>query len=88
MVRGPGDVSSRALVGDLAQRLPRFAYFPFGGGPRQCIGNSFATMEAILIVAAIAQRFRLALVPGQQIRPTPYVTLRPAPGIRVRLEPR
>ena len=45
-------------------------------------------MEAILIVAAIAQRFRLALVPGQQIRPTPYVTLRPEPGIRVRLETR
>jgi len=75
-------------AGDLAQRLPRFAYFPFGGGPRQCIGNSFATMEAVLIVAAIAQRFRLALVPGQQIRPTPYVTLRPEPGIRVRLERR
>jgi cytochrome P450 len=75
-------------AGDLAQRLPRFAYFPFGGGPRQCIGNSFATMEAILIVAAIAQRFRLTLVPGQQIRPTPYVTLRPEPGIRVRLERR
>lgn len=75
-------------AGDLAQRLPRFAYFPFGGGPRQCIGNGFATMEAILVVAAIAQRFRLALVPGQQIRPTPYVTLRPEPGIRVRLERR
>jgi cytochrome P450 len=45
-------------------------------------------MEAILIVAAIAQRFRRALVPGQRIRPTPYVTLRPVPGIRVRVEPR
>ncbi len=73
---------------DLAQRLPRFAYFPFGGGPRQCIGNAFAQMEAILILAAIAQRFRLALVPGQKITPTPYVTLRPEPGIRVRLERR
>ena len=75
-------------AGDLAQRLPRFAYFPFGGGPRQCIGNGFAMMEAILIVAAIGRRFRLALVPGQRIRPTPYVTLRPEPGIRVRLERR
>jgi cytochrome P450 len=72
-------------VGDFAQRLPRYAYFPFGGGPRQCIGNSFAMMEAILLVAAIAQRFRLSLVPGQQITPTPYVTLRPEPGIRVHL---
>jgi cytochrome P450 len=70
---------------DLAQRLPRFAYFPFGGGPRQCIGNSFALMEGILILAVIVQRFRLTLVPGQRITPTPYVTLRPEPGIRVQL---
>jgi cytochrome P450 len=75
-------------AGDLARRLPRFAYFPFGGGPRQCIGNAFATMEAILILATIARRFRLILVPGQRITPTPYVTLRPEPGPRMRLEPR
>jgi len=73
---------------DAARRLPRFAYFPFGGGPRQCIGNAFAMMEAILILAAIAQRFRLILTPGQQVVPTPYITLRPEPGIRVRLERR
>jgi cytochrome P450 len=71
--------------GDLAQRLPRFAYFPFGGGPRQCIGNTFAQMEAVLILAAIARRFRLTLMPGQRVIPTPYVTLRPEPGIRMRL---
>ena len=75
-------------TGDAARRLPRFAYAPFGGGPRQCIGNSFATMEATLILAAIARRFRLALVPGQRVTPTPYITLRPEPGIRVRLERR
>ena len=69
----------------LAQKLPRFAYFPFGGGPRQCIGNGFALMEAILILTTIAQRFRLSLVPGQRVVPTPYVTLRPEPGIRVTL---
>jgi cytochrome P450 len=72
-------------AGDLARRLPRFAYFPFGGGPRLCIGNTFATMEAILLLAAIAQRFRLTLVPGQRITPTPYVTLRPEPGPRMLL---
>src|SRR5262245_43453301 len=65
--------------------LPRFAYFPFGGGPRQCIGNGFATMEASLLLATIAQRFRLTLVPGQRVTPTPYVTLRPEPGIRMLL---
>jgi len=70
-------------AGDLAQRLPRFAYFPFGGGPRQCIGNGFAQMEAVLVLAAIARRFRLSLVSGQQITPTPYITLRPEPGIRM-----
>jgi cytochrome P450 len=72
-------------AGDLAQRLPRFAYFPFGGGPRQCIGNAFAQMEAVLVLSAIAQRFRLSLVPGQRVTPTPYVTLRPEPGIQMRL---
>jgi cytochrome P450 len=69
----------------LARRLPRYAYFPFGGGPRQCIGTAFAMMEAVLLLATIAQRFRLALVPGQRVTPTPYVTLRPEPGIRMRL---
>ena len=70
---------------DLARRLPRFAYFPFGGGPRQCIGNTFATMEAVLLLATIAQRFRLVLEPGQHIRPVPYISLRPEPGPRMRL---
>lgn len=73
---------------DRARRLPRFAYFPFGGGPRLCIGNAFAMMEAVLILAAIAQRFRLVLAPGQRVTPTPYVTLRPEPGIRMGLEHR
>jgi cytochrome P450 len=73
---------------DAVRRLPRFAYFPFGGGPRQCIGNTFANMEAILILAAIAQRFRLTLLPGQQVTPVPYITLRPEPGIHMRLNRR
>jgi len=74
--------------GDLLKRLPRFAYFPFGGGPRQCIGNSFATMEAALVLATIAQRFRIRLVPGQAVVPMPTITLRPRHGIRVTLESR
>jgi cytochrome P450 len=73
---------------DFARKLPRFAYAPFGGGPRQCIGNTFAMMEAVLLLAIIAQRFRLELVPNQHVRPTPYVTLRPEPGIRMVLRRR
>ena len=61
---------------------PRFAYFPFGGGGRQCIGESFAWMEATLALATIAQRWRLALVPGQNIEPQPKITLRPKNSIR------
>ena len=75
-------------AGEAARRLPRFAYLPFGGGPRQCIGHTFATMEATLVLAAIAQRFRLALLPDQRVTPTPRITLRPEPGIRMRLEQR
>jgi cytochrome P450 len=70
---------------DLARRLPKFAYFPFGGGPRLCIGNLFAMMEAALVLATVAQRYRLALVPGQQIIPWPTITLRPRPGIKMTL---
>ena len=63
--------------------LPKFAFFPFGGGPRQCIGSSFAMMEAVLLLATIAQRFRLTLVPGPPIVPEPAITLRPQGGVRV-----
>jgi cytochrome P450 len=68
---------------DAAGRLPRYAYFPFGGGPRQCIGSAFALMEAGLVLATIRQRLRLELAPDQRITPTCYVTLRPEPGIRM-----
>jgi len=70
------------------QKLPRFAYFPFGGGPRQCIGNSFATMEAVLLLSTIAQRFRLRPVPGPPVVAVPSFTLRPKHGITMTLEHR
>ena len=74
--------------GDLLKRLPKFAYFPFGGGPRQCIGNAFALMEASLILATIAQKFRLRLVANHRVEPLASITLRPRHGVRVVLERR
>ena len=67
---------------------PRFAYIPFGGGPRGCIGSQFAMVEAQLIVASIAPRYRIELVPDQEIRPEPLITLRPKPGIRATIRKR
>ncbi|MGB6483266.1 MAG: cytochrome P450 [Candidatus Acidiferrales bacterium] len=64
------------------RNIPRFAYFPFGGGPRVCIGAGFAMMEATLLLATIAQRYRFTLVPGHPIKLFPSVTLRPRYGIR------
>jgi cytochrome P450 len=62
---------------------PPFTYFPFGGGPRRCIGESFAWMELILIVATIAQRWDLRLVPGHPVVPQPLITLRAKHGMRM-----
>ena len=70
------------------RRLPKFAYFLFGGGPRVCIGNSFAMMEAALLLAVIAQRFHIQLVSGQSVALLPSVTLRPRSGIKVVLRKR
>jgi cytochrome P450 len=67
---------------------PRFAYFPFGGGGRQCIGEAFAWMEATLALATLIQRWRVQIVDGQKIEPQPKITLRPKSGIRVRAYPR
>jgi cytochrome P450 len=67
---------------------PRFAYFPFGGGPRVCIDNNFAMMELQLILATVTQRYRLALVPGHPVELDPMITLRPRYGILMDLVPR
>jgi len=69
----------------LAKQLPRFAYFPFGGGPRQCIGNTFALMEASVVLATVGQKYRFGLVPGHEVSPMASITMRPRNGIRLRL---
>jgi cytochrome P450 len=66
---------------DPLKDLPRFAYFPFGGGPHLCIGAGFATVEATLLLAAIARRFRLELDPRAVVEPLPQITLRPRHGL-------
>jgi cytochrome P450 len=84
----PQEFRPERWEGDLMKRLPRFAYFPFGGGPRQCIGNAFALMEAALILATIAQQYRFRLVEGHPVVPLASITLRPRHGIRAVLESR
>jgi len=67
---------------------PKFAYLPFGAGPRQCIGNQFALLEAHLSVATLAQTYRLHLVPGHPVEPWPLITLRPRFGMPMTIERR
>lgn len=72
---------------EIAAERPRYAYFPFGGGPRQCIGNNFALMEAQLALAAIAQRYTLELAPDKPVETEPLITLRPKDGLWFTLQP-
>jgi cytochrome P450 len=70
---------------EFKSQLPRFSYFPFGGGIRGCIGEPFAWMEGILITAIIAQKWTMRLIPGQRIKPDPAITLRPKYGMKMKL---
>ena len=67
---------------------PKFVYVPFGAGPRQCIGSHFALIETQLVVATLAQRYRLHLVPGHRVEPWPLITLRPRFGMPMTIERR
>jgi cytochrome P450 len=62
---------------------PQFSYFPFGGGPRRCIGEGFAWMEGVLLIAALAQQWRMRLVPNHPVALKPVITLRPKHGMRM-----
>ncbi len=70
------------------EKIHRFAYLPFGGGPRICIGMGFAMQEAMIVLSMIARDWRLALVPGHPVEPLARVTLRPRFGLKMRLEKR
>ncbi len=83
----PSEFRPERWVG-LADQLPRFAYFPFGGGPRVCIGNRFAMMEAVLILVTMVQRVRLARLQDRTVTPPPSITLRPRGGVWVVPAPR
>jgi cytochrome P450 len=67
---------------------PRYSYFPFGGGPRRCIGESFSLMQGILLIATLAQRWRMQLVRNHPVKLEPVVTLRPKYGLMMELEQR
>jgi cytochrome P450 len=73
---------------DAVKRLPKFAYFPFGGGPRLCIGNLFAMMEMVLVLATLGRRYRLAIDPQATIEPEATFTLRPRTAMPARIERR
>jgi cytochrome P450 len=68
---------------EFIEQLPKFAYFPFGGGPRFCIGNYFAMMEMMLLLATIGRRFKLELAPDAKVELYPAMSLRPKSGVRV-----
>jgi cytochrome P450 len=84
----PDDFDPSRWYDGRTDHLPPYAYFPFGGGPRMCIGSNFARMEAVLLLATIAREFRLEPVTGGPPVPQPSITLRPRGGIRMKLSKR
>ncbi len=79
----PENFDPDRFITEREREIPKWAYLPFGAGPRVCIGNSFAMMEATLVLAAMAQRVRLELAEDKPVRPQPLVSLRPKGGIRM-----
>jgi cytochrome P450 len=84
----PNEFKPERWTDDFVSQLPKYAYFPFGGGPRVCIGNYFAMMEVVLLMATIGQRFRCSLVQDHPVELFPAMSLRPKEGINLRVEAR
>lgn len=84
----PARFDPRRWDPDATARPPKFAYFPFGGGPRGCIGQPYAMQEGVLVLAAVARRWRMRLVPGHSIAFRPLINLRPRNGMPMILEQR
>ena len=84
----PDSFRPERWANNLAKRLPKYAYFPFGGGQRLCIGNSFALMESALLIATIAQSYRFELAADRAVEPHAALTLRPKHGMRMVLHKR
>jgi cytochrome P450 len=84
----PGRFDPERFRPDAIASRPRFAYLPFGGGRRICIGAAFATAEATLLLATIAQSFRLQLAAGHPVEPQGLITLRARHGMKMVLTPR
>ena len=85
--QAPEDFDPGRFAGGADNQRSRYGYIPFGAGPRLCIGNQFALIEARLVLAMVAQRFRLDLPPASVVRPDPLVTIRPRGGLPMRLIP-
>jgi cytochrome P450 len=86
--QNPGRFDPERFSPEASAARPRFAYLPFGGGRRICIGAAFATTEATLLLASIAQHYRLKLAPGHRVEPQGLITLRPRYGMQMLLESR
>jgi cytochrome P450 len=86
--RNPGQFDPERFSPEQSAARARFSYLPFGGGRRICIGAAFATAEATLLLATVAQRYRLRLVPGHPVEPQGLITLRARHGMKMVLAPR
>ena len=84
----PGRFDPERWTPEAREARPKFSYFPFGGGSRVCIGERFAWMEGILMIASLAQKWKLKLEPNQRIEPLALITLRTKHGLRMIPEPR